>query len=413
MQDDRYHDLDGEITASAEGLADFLANSIRIPSVTGTERAVADWYAAWMQQRGWETEHQLLSESPLAQTEDIVADRANVIGYPFGRPATGDRVVVVNGHLDVVPVGDETAWTHAPFAGTRIGDRVHGRGTVDTKGGIAAALHALDALRRIGTPLSVVPVVHLVIGEETTGVGTRLALTTAPAPAAAIVLEPTGGGLVTACSGLQFFAVEAFGRAAHSSAPWRGVDALARLLRLRDAMVATANARSAAFQHPRFADVPTGIPFNIGTFTAGSYRAAVPDAAVMTGRIGLLPGEDPAAARRVFAAALAAAVRDDPYEREYPHELIWSGEPYPGWETGDEDPLVAAFVAAIDTVDGDAALHGFTAGNDAGQYAAAGASTVVFGPGDAALAHTTEESVSEADLLRATRILGRAIAGLS
>ncbi len=404
--------LDEEITAGSEELAELLAESVRIASVTGGERPVADWYLGWMREHGWEAELQPLAGSPYAAAEAVVADRANVIGFPFGRPRPGDRVVALNGHLDVVPPGDEREWAQPPFAGLRREGRVHGRGSVDMKGGIAAALHALEALRRIGAPLAIVPVVHLVIGEETTGVGTRLALSGGPAPASAIVLEPTRNELVTACTGLQFFAVEASGTAAHSSAPWRGVDALARLLRLREAMIRTAEARSAAFRHPRFADVPTGIPFNIGTLSAGEYRAAVPDRAVMTGRIGIRPGEPAEAARTAFADALAEAVRGDADEATHPHRLSWSGEPYPGWETPDDDPIVTAFVAALRAVDGVAELRGFTAGNDAGQYAALGASTVVFGPGDTALAHTSEESVAEAELHRAALALGRVVGAL-
>src|SRR5688500_9606315 len=61
----------------------------------------------------------------------------------------GRPTLIVNGHLDVVPV-DPAGWTHAPFAAERDGDRLYGRGTADMKGGIAAAVCALDTLRRAG-----------------------------------------------------------------------------------------------------------------------------------------------------------------------------------------------------------------------------------------------------------------------
>ena len=405
---------DAEIVARGDELATLLADSVRVPSVTGTERAAADFYASWMRSRGWEAEVQPLAGTDLARGEDPVGDRANVIGYPFGRPSDGDRVIVLNGHVDVVPEGDPAAWAHPPFDGVRAGGRVHGRGTVDMKGGIAAALIALDALRADPGRTSYVPVVHLVIGEERSGVGTRLALALmSEPPAAAVVLEPTGNVLVTACTGLQFFRLETSGAAAHSSAPWRGVDALERLLRLREALIETAGGRSAAFSHRRFADVPTGIPFNIGLLSAGEYQAAVPERASLTGRIGLMPGESAAAVREVYAAALAAAVREDPHEAAHPHRLTWLGEPYPGWETSESGDLARAFIYALEAVDGRAELRGFTAGNDAGQYAELGVPTLVFGPGDTSLAHTAAESVSEADLLRAARTVAHALRELS
>jgi acetylornithine deacetylase len=70
---------------------------------------------------------------------------------------------------------------------------------------------------------------------------------------------------------------------------------------------------------------------------------------------------------------------------------------------------VRAFVRGIAAVEGEAELRGFTAGNDAGQYAALGVPTLVFGPGDTALAHTPGESVAETDLLRAARSLALAL----
>lgn len=402
-------DLDVEIGARDEEIAALVASSVRIPSVTGAERSACDFYAAWMRAHGWDAEVQPLAGTAFASGDEQVGDRANVIGYPFGRPAPGDRTIVLNGHIDVVPEGESDAWEYPPFGGVREGGRVHGRGTVDMKGGIAAALIALDVLRADHGSMGHVPVVHLVIGEETSGVGTRMAISLADRPAAAVVLEPTANTLVTACTGLQFFRVETFGLAAHSSAPWKGLDALGRLLKLRDALIATAATRSVAFEHPRFADVPTGIPFNIGVLEAGEYQASVPERASMTGRIGLMPGEDPMAARAVYAAALAAAVREDPHEVTYPHRIRWLGEPYIGWETPEDSDLVRAFVRAAEIVDGSASLRGFTAGNDAGQYAMLGAPTLIFGPGDTQLAHTTEESISEVDLLRAARTLAHAL----
>ena len=406
-------DLDQAIVERADELSAILRDTVRIPSVTGTEHEVAEWYAEWMRSRGWDVELQPLRDTSHAASEEIVGDRVNVIGYPLGRPATEGPLVALNGHIDVVPPGSPELWRGDPYSGASIDGRIHGRGSVDMKGGIAAALIALDTLRRTGASPALHPVLHLVIGEETTGVGTRLVLESGRPPLAAVILEPTNNTIVTACTGLQFFRVTAHGRAAHSSAPWRGIDALARLLRLRDALEATAAKRSAEFSHPRFADVPTGIPFTIGMLEAGAYRAAVPDRASLTGRLGLRPGEDPESARAEYLETLRIAVADDAHEAELPHEVEWQGEPYLGWDTSEHDPFARAFRDALVGAGGPAQPAGFTAGNDAGQYAQAGATTLVFGPGDAALAHTSEESIPEADVLLAARTVAAALAAIT
>ena len=63
----------------------------------------------------------------------------------------GEELVAVLGHLDVVPVGD--GWTMPPFGGVIEDGRLYGRGAIDDKGPILAALFALDEIKRSGTPL--------------------------------------------------------------------------------------------------------------------------------------------------------------------------------------------------------------------------------------------------------------------
>lgn len=62
----------------------------------------------------------------------------------------GDEIVAVLGHLDTVPIGD--GWTHDPH-GERCGDRLYGRGVVDDKGPVLAALFAMKELQDAGVPL--------------------------------------------------------------------------------------------------------------------------------------------------------------------------------------------------------------------------------------------------------------------
>jgi acetylornithine deacetylase len=404
--------VDAAVQAAAGELAELVAAMVRIPSVSGHEDDIAAWCAAWMTEHGWHVDEQPLSGTDLAAGEERVGRRRNVIGYPLDRPAPGAPVLALNGHLDVVPPGDDADWVVPPFAGQRRDGVVHGRGSVDMKGGIGAGLIAAQALRATGIRPAHTPVVHLVLGEETTGVGTRRALRELGAPTAVIVLEPTGNQIVPVSTGLQFFEVQVPGRAAHTSAPWRGVDALARILPLREALLRLADERSAAYRHPLFAHVPTAIPFAIGRLQAGEYRAAVPAKATMAGRIGLRPDEAVEDVRAAVHAALAAAAESDPHEDELPHQLRWLGDAYPGWETPADAPLVAALHDAALAVDGNAVQIGFTAGTDTGQYAALGAAAAIFGPGDAALAHTCAEHVAEADLVRAARTLARTMAGL-
>jgi len=83
----------------------------------------------------------------------------------YARIGTGSPHLMFAGHTDVVPPGDEKAWTHPPFAGEGDGTELYGRGAVDMKGGIACALAAvLDHLARHKLPKGSIS--FLITGDE-------------------------------------------------------------------------------------------------------------------------------------------------------------------------------------------------------------------------------------------------------
>lgn len=404
-------DLQQVVDALRPDLVTLLRQSVRTESLSGAEHAVAELHRDWIAARGWRVELRPLSEADGVPASERADGRANVVAR-FG----GDGLprVVLNGHLDVVGPGDPSKWTHEPFSGALVDGAVHGRGAADMKGGIVAGLWALRALEQAGIELRVQVELQLVVGEETTGVGTRalLAADQREDPLGVVVLEPTGNRIVAVNTGVQFFTVEVVGRAAHTSAPWDGVDAFANLLLVRDAMLAVADRRAAAYVHPAFASVPTALPFAIGTVRAGAHRAAVPATATMSGRIGLAPGERIADVRRAFEDAIAAASAEDAWLSAHPPRISWDNEGLPGWETAPGAPLVRALRDAQRQVQGSAPTVGFTAGSDAGQFGGRGIPTVVFGPGDVAQAHAPDECVRVDDVANAALVLATMLAGL-
>ena len=96
------------------------------------------------------------------------------LSYDAGRPnivaewGTGDGpVLCFNAHLDVVPIGDERAWTHPPFEADIEGGRVYGRGAGDDKASVTAQVMGAIALARSGVPLRGRLIVTEVADEET------------------------------------------------------------------------------------------------------------------------------------------------------------------------------------------------------------------------------------------------------
>lgn len=119
-------------------LIDFLRRLVRAPSPNppGDTREAATVVQSFLSARGIET--------------SVVAPRAempNVVGeFDCGRP--GERLIL-NGHLDVFPVGDGAGWSRDPWSGDLDGGDVHGRGTCDMKAGTAASIIAFSYLHRV------------------------------------------------------------------------------------------------------------------------------------------------------------------------------------------------------------------------------------------------------------------------
>jgi acetylornithine deacetylase len=398
-----------ETSRSAIAAVDKLADSglellrarVQCDTTTGWEDRVLPVYEQWFARHGWRTTMQPISERPGADGEPRSQERFNLIARRGGADGSGCSVVL-NGHLDVIPVPDADEWTFPPFDATRDSGRIYGRGSCDMEGGIASGLIALGAVDSLDLWGDLEPVVQLVVGEETTGIGTSTAADDSADAIGAIFLEPTGGRIVPVNSGVFWFTVRSTGKAAHSSSPWHGVDAFDRLMNVRDRLIAFAEERTATHRHPLFADRPTSVPLAIGLVRSGVWRAAVPDQAEFTGRIGIAPGEDPDQLKADFEAVVAGANGPAPDGLDYLSTIVWL-RVTPPWDTDLREPIVSGLVAAQRLLRGTGSLIGFISGSDAAILAARGIPTVVFGPGDVALAHAPNEFVTEHDAIECAR----------
>jgi len=92
--------------------------------------------------------------------------RPSVLADLNGEAAGG---VLFNGHLDVVPTGDESKWTSPPFAAEVRDGRLYGRGSTDMKGAVCAFKHAMLAVRDAGIQLRKGVWLHAVADEECGG----------------------------------------------------------------------------------------------------------------------------------------------------------------------------------------------------------------------------------------------------
>lgn len=280
------------------------------------------------------------------------------------------------------------------------------------KGPIAAGLMALLALKECGASLSRDIEFHLVIGEESGGLGTIYALSERPKADAAIVLEPTRSKIVTAGAGSVQFTIRAVGKAAHGCAPWEGRSALAMLLQCMKRIEAYAARRNASLSHPLFTTFPQQAPLSIGTFAAGEWRATVPESGEFSGRVGLLPGESVAEIRSEIENEVIGC-RNDLHVEPYKLTIDWPNVGFPAWETASDEEMTRALQAAARVLGKSVDPTGVTFGADAGFIARNGIPVAMYGPGDIAVAHMVDEHVSEREVVEAGKMLALVLARLT
>ena len=314
-----------------------------------------------------------------------------------GRP--GGRRAIVLGHVDVVPVGDESLWQSPPWTPTLVEGELYGRGAVDMKGGVVAGLAAVRAVatatRHAGAELGGEILFVTVPSEEDGGGGMLAAIRAGVTGDVAVIPEPTALDLVTAHAGAITFRLTITGKAAHASKRREGVSALDKLILVADALAADEAARNAAEDRPKMTALGLPYPTIIGKVIGGEWASTVIDRVVAEGRYGVRLGDTWQQAEEELRAAVAAACAADPWLRDHPVRVELVGGLFSSAEIADDHPLPVALAEAIeDTLGRRPAFIAEPYGADMRLLIQQGQTpTVIFGPGRPEVAHAPNESV--------------------
>jgi acetylornithine deacetylase len=386
------------------------AELVRVPSVTGDERAVLERAAAVARDLGLVAEvveHDLAALRAHRDHPGEEAPRTELYGLVVGvdRPVRrGVSRLALCGHVDVVDVGTEPWALGDPFSGAIADGFVHGRGAADMKGGVAAALHALAAA---GPGAACDAVLHVVGGEEDGGLGAFAAVHADAAYDGCVIPEPTGFDVVCAQAGALTFTGVVAGRAAHAAERLHGVSAIDRYVEIHQGLAALEADLNADVAHPLMRELRLPYPLLVGRVSAGSWSSSVPDRLIFEGRAPVRVGEDVATARAAVERAVATAAPDDGLAVE----LAWTGGQFASAQTDAAGPLAAlALDAAGAELGRPARAAGVPGGADMRLWCAAGVPTVMVGPRGIELAHAVDERVAVADLGATARILAGIVA---
>jgi len=379
------------LTRVEDSVVDLTGRLVRCPSVTSDAAAV---------------------DSALTELSAYLADsqiEVDTSRSPTGAPMLRARVagpddgvnVLLQGHVDVVPVDE--GWRRDPFA-AEVDDRyLHGRGACDMKAGLAGFAGVLRALRSCGGPRRG-SVTLLVDADEETGSDRGLIPYIAKHGLGeydwAICGEPTGLQPFLGNRGLLWLTVTVRGVAAHAGIVGAG---------LNPVPVAAELVTDLGAEGERGGTGAGSNPVTVTTFHAGTVPNSIAETAVFTIDRRLQPGDPVDAIIDDLRAAVGrAADRHPSFEFGFDVVKRWP----PCLLDEDSDLAQAAFHAA-ESVTGHASFGFDEACNDASFLSEAGVPTLIWGPGDPALAHTSDERVALADITRATHGYGRAIETLT
>jgi acetylornithine deacetylase len=251
--------------------------------------------------------------------------RPNVVGVHEPRGPVRGKSLILNGHIDVVPVGAEKLWSRPPFEPHVDGDRLYGRGAADMKAGIVAYTMALRALQRLGFEPAAKVIAQSVIEEECTGNGALACLVEGYAADAAIIPEPFEG-LMSAQMGVMWMTIDVHGVPVHAAYAHTGISAidfghyLVGELRKLEAQWNQPECR-----HPMYCRHDHPINFNLGRFAGGEWTSSVSTHCRIDMRLGFYPGRPCAEVRAEVEALLQRAHQAHPARRSVRVDVTYQG----------------------------------------------------------------------------------------
>ena len=300
--------------------------------------------------------------------------------------------LIIMAHMDTVSARGMAE----SFSGALRGGRVYGRGACDDKGPLATVLVTLIELFREKVPLAFDVVFAATVDEECSMAGALHLSRDLEGWDLCIGLEPTGLRLVHAHKGVYRFRLHTTGRAAHSSAPEKGANAIDAMLPVLSDLQAYGE-KLAACQDPEMGRAALSITLLQG----GSSLNIIPDTCSAGVDIRLLPDMEPGEIARQVGDLVGDRARV---------EEVYQGA---GIRTDPGNSFIHRLQSIMAAEGVDPNLETAAFATDCSKMGNKGP-CVVWGPGDIAQAHKREEYIDVSQLEKAGRILRRFLtAGLA
>ena len=422
----------------------FLGDLVKINSVTGYEKKAQEFVRDKIAGLGFETE---LKEADVKKMFELFPEVAQVpsigeegldmplmtedkftyeqlMASPFdrlksykGRPNLigklkgkgGGKSLILNGHIDTVPIGDGSKWHVDPFGAEIKDGKLYGRGAVDMKGGVAAMVSAVETLTALKVPLSGDLMLQTVVNEEHAGGGALGIVADGYTADAAIVTEPAGPGgnvILDGNGGGVYWEVRIKGHETHAGSRWQnnkpfGISAIEKGALVVDSLISLEKGLNKD---------KTMMSLCIGTIKGGTYATATAAECVINGVAYFSPGlgTGKEGIMRVKKMLKDAALNID-------DEWLKANPPVIKFQHYDDAYMLPADKQEIKTLTEDVirdvlgkepVITQLGGGCDARHFGnQGGIPAIVYGPGDIKMAHSTDEYISLDDYIKGIKVL--------
>ena len=404
-----------KVDASKDHAIKFLQAMVAIPSVTGDEAAIQKHMSSYLKKIGldvdmWETDWEELKKHPgYRPVARGYENRPNIVATLKG--TGGGRSLLLNGHTDVIPVGNGEGWSDNPWSASIKNGRIYGRGSCDMKSGVASHVLAVQYLKELGlTPKGDV-MINVVIDEEVSGHGTLDTVIRGYKADAGISGETSDLFVQPACIGRIWFEIEVQGKPAGIQKRYEGISGIALGNKIVEAVQELEDERVATIRHPLYPNPLDSLPCIIGSFEAGNYPSAFPATARLRGSIGTVPGEDHEGVKQSLVKKIAETAAKDPWMKDHPPVVRFVGYDAEASEIPQNHAIVEIVCRTYAEVSGKKpTISGRQGAADTRFLNSYGKTpTVIFGPGSTAIMHANDEYVSIDDYLTAIKVMALSI----
>ncbi|WP_179400998.1 ArgE/DapE family deacylase [Burkholderia guangdongensis] len=410
--------LKGHVDALRDDVVAMLSRLVAYPSLRGAEGPAQTYMREVFASLGLEIDAFEIDVDEIAKHPgyspalDDYAGRPNVVGIHRPKHGTHGRSLILNGHIDVVPVGDETLWARAPFAPAVVDGRLYGRGSGDMKAGIVAYTMAFRLLRELGYEPAAPVYLQSVIEEECTGNGALACLVRGYEADAAIIPEPTDGTIMDAQAGVAWLELDVSGLPAHAATATKGCSAIEFVWYLYQAIKRLeAKWNEPCCRHHRFADMHHPINFNLGVINGGEWASSVATRCHAEIRIGYYPGMTADIAIDAVKTAIGEAFDAHPNRHAFRWSVTNRGFKSDGFALDRDIPLIRTLREChADVTDAPAEFVAFAGTTDAKFFNLYGTTPALcYGPAGQNI-HGIDESVAIGDVLQVTTVIAWFIA---